>query len=57
MITQCIIVASVYNMAPKSWKPDFSMADAVDTETVENDDAEEDRAGSVMAYHAYRCVL
>ncbi len=43
-------------MAPKSWKPDFSLADAVDPEAMEQEEAEEDRASSVMAYHAYRYV-
>ncbi|XP_052782661.1 uncharacterized protein LOC128218925 [Mya arenaria] len=43
----------LYSMAPKSWKPDMSLQDAVDTEVIENNDAEDDRASSVMAYHAY----
>ena len=41
-------------MAPRSWKPDFSIADSVPVETVAGENAEDDRASSVMAYHAYR---
>lgn len=43
-------------MAPRSWKPDFSLTDTVDVEDVDKDEAEDDRASSVMAYHAYRSV-
>ena len=44
-------------MAPRSWKPDFSLTDTVDVDDVAKDEAEDDRAQSVMAYHAYRSVL
>ena len=44
-------------MAPRSWKPDMSLQDAVETEVIDNDDAEEDRASSVMAYYAYRWAI
>ena len=40
-------------MAPKSWKPDFSISDSVPVDNVENEDAEDDRAASVLAYYAY----
>ncbi|KAL4219963.1 hypothetical protein ACF0H5_020374 [Mactra antiquata] len=43
----------LYNMAPRSWKPDYSIMDNVDINDVEGDEAEDDRASSVMAYHAY----
>ncbi|XP_045201118.2 zinc finger B-box domain-containing protein 1-like isoform X2 [Mercenaria mercenaria] len=43
----------LYNMAPRSWKPDFSLTDRVDVDDVAKDEAEDDRASSVMAYHAY----
>lgn len=43
----------LYSMAPRSWKPDFSLTDTVDVEEVGKDEAEDDRASSVMAYHAY----
>ncbi|XP_060600348.1 zinc finger B-box domain-containing protein 1-like [Ruditapes philippinarum] len=43
----------LYNMAPRSWKPDFSLTDTVDVDDVAKDEAEDDRAHSVMAYHAY----
>ena len=41
-------------MAPRSWKPDFSMSESVPVNNVDTDDAQEERAASVMAYHAYR---
>ena len=44
----------VYNMAPRSWKPDNSLIDAVPVDNMETEDAVDDRASSVMAYHAYR---
>ena len=40
-------------MAPKSWKPDFSMSDSVPVDNVDNDDATDEREASVIAYHAY----
>lgn len=43
----------LYNMAPRSWKPDDSIIDAVPVDDVDQEDAEDDRASSVMAYHAY----
>ena len=41
-------------MAPRSWKPDNSLIDAVPVDNMETEDAVDDRASSVMAYHAYR---
>ena len=53
LILFCYLLV-VYSMAPRSWKPDFSMSDSVPVNNVDTDDAQDERAASVMAYHAYR---
>ncbi|XP_052216731.1 zinc finger B-box domain-containing protein 1-like [Dreissena polymorpha] len=43
----------LYNMAPRSWRPEMSLQEAVPVDRLENEEAEDDRSHSVMAYIAY----